>query len=106
MKEKEALTAHVSVLTQQNCDLSKELAHFVQQDECLRNQLDRRCRVEGIEKKNHAELAASNTLVQEARQNSPTKCTPVIMQRSCSPVRYVTQSYQYISPCRSPVKYC
>lgn len=96
MKEKDALTSHVAVLTAQNGDLSRELSHFVEQDEVLRAQLDRRSRVECLEKKNASEQVASHSRVMEARDRSPVKAAefPAYCQgklRGCS---------------RSPIKYC
>ena len=52
LAEKNALEGHVACLTNQNAELSKELSAFVAQDEQLRAQLDRRARVEVLEKKN------------------------------------------------------
>jgi chromosome segregation ATPase len=71
MAEKCALENHVACLTTQNSELSKELSLFVTQDEQLRAQLDRRARVEVLEKKNANELATSNVRVAEARSRSP-----------------------------------
>lgn len=51
LAEKEALERHAYVLQVQNEDLTAELDRFVQTDEVLRNQLDRRQRVFGIQNK-------------------------------------------------------
>jgi len=48
MQEKEALERHAQVLQVQNEDLTGELDRFVQTDELLRSQLDRRSRVFGL----------------------------------------------------------
>jgi hypothetical protein len=45
MSEKEALDRHSRILLGQNDDLTKELERFVNTDEVLRTQLDRRARV-------------------------------------------------------------
>lgn len=94
LAEKDALTQHVAVLTGQNGDLSKELSHFVTQDELLRAQLDRRSRVEGLEKKNASELQTSQKAVWEARDRSPAK-VPV---RVVEEVRPVTRVVEEIRP--------
>lgn len=72
--EREALQRHSGVLEAQNADLSQELDRFVQTDELLRSQLDRRSRVHGIQNKNHDELRHSGYRVHEARSRSPAKC--------------------------------
>lgn len=48
MAEKDALERHAAVLQSQNADLTTELDRFVQTDEILRSQLDRRSRVYGL----------------------------------------------------------
>ena len=48
LNEKEALEKHASCLSAQNHDLTAELDRFCQQDEILRQQLDRRMRVQGL----------------------------------------------------------
>lgn len=48
MNEKNALERHAKVLEAQNSDLTSELDRFVQTDELLRTQLDRRSRVQGM----------------------------------------------------------
>jgi len=45
LNEKEALEKHAACLAAQNHDLTAELDRFCQQDEILRQQLDRRMRV-------------------------------------------------------------
>jgi len=73
LHEREALQRHAGVLEAQNTDLSKELDRFVQTDELLRSQLDRRNRVHGIQDKNQNELRHSGYRVHEARSRSPSK---------------------------------
>ena len=51
LAEKEARERHAHVPQVQNEDLTAELDRFVQTDEVLRNQLDRRQRVFGIQNK-------------------------------------------------------
>ena len=116
LRERDLLTAHVACLTNQNAELSKELSCFVQQDECLRAQLDRRNRIECLEKKNFTELATSHSRVAEARSRSPVKVireyVPVAMPVPvCAPVHYSPskivehRNHYNHSPCRSPYKY-
>ena len=45
LAEKDALERHSRILLGQNDDLTKELERFVNTDEVLRQQLDRRARV-------------------------------------------------------------
>ena len=53
MAEKEALERHSRILLGQNDDLTKELERFVNTDEVLRQQLDRRARVMTMQDKNN-----------------------------------------------------
>jgi len=71
--EKEALERHSRILLGQNDDLTKELERFVNTDEVLRQQLDRRQRVFTMQDRNHKELSYSNAKVVDARQRSPAK---------------------------------
>lgn len=73
MAEKDALERHAAVLQSQNADLTTELDRFVQTDEILRSQLDRRSRVYGLQNKNQDEIRQSTYRVQEARSRSPKK---------------------------------
>lgn len=57
----------------QNDDLTAELDRFVEQDEILRTQLDRRARVHTMQHKNCDEIRHSQYRVQEARSRSPHK---------------------------------
>ena len=85
--ERDALQSHVAVLTSQNGQLSNELTAFVHQDECLREQLNRRSRWHALDNKNKEEISASNNRVQEARSKSPIK--PAFLS---SPVRHIIHS--------------
>jgi len=73
LHERESLGRHSKVLEDQNADLSQELDKFVQTDELLRSQLDRRQRVHGIQHKNQDELRHSGYRVHETRSRSPNK---------------------------------
>ena len=73
LAEKEALERHSRILLGQNDDLTKELERFVNTDEMLRQQLDRRGRVYGMQEKNNRELQYSNAKVTDARSRSPHK---------------------------------
>ena len=57
--ERDALEKHANCLQGQNGDLATELDRFVQTDEVLRGQLDRRNRVYGLQNKNQDELRQS-----------------------------------------------
>jgi len=59
LAEREALEKHAQCLQSQNADLAGELERFVQTDEVLRGQLDRRGRVYGLQNKNQDELRQS-----------------------------------------------
>ncbi len=63
MSEKEAMERHSRILLGQNDDLTKELERFVNTDEVLRTQLDRRARVMSMQDKNNQEIGYSNTKV-------------------------------------------
>ena len=52
LAERDALEKHAQCLQGQNADLAGELERFVQTDEVLRGQLDRRSRVYGLQTKN------------------------------------------------------
>jgi len=71
LAEKEALERHSRILLGQNDDLTKELERFVNTDEMLRQQLDRRGRVYTMQEKNNRELQYSNAKVVDARSRSP-----------------------------------
>jgi len=59
MAEKEAMERHSRILLGQNDDLTKELERFVNTDEVLRTQLDRRARVMTMQDKNNQEIGYS-----------------------------------------------
>lgn len=63
LAEKEALERHSRILLGQNDDLTKELERFVNTDEILRQQLDRRGRVYTMQEKNNREISYSNAKV-------------------------------------------
>lgn len=71
LAEKEALERHSRILLGQNDDLTKELERFVNTDEMLRQQLDRRGRVYTMQEKNNRELQYSNAKVQDVKSRSP-----------------------------------
>jgi len=63
MAEKEAMERHSRILLGQNDDLTKELERFVNTDEVLRQQLDRRARIMTMQDKNNQEIGYSNSKV-------------------------------------------
>ena len=71
--EKEALERHSRILLGQNDDLTKELERFVHTDEALRQQLDRRQRVYGLQERNQKEIGYSAAKIDHARSRSPPK---------------------------------
>ena len=73
LAEKEALERHSRILLGQNDDLTKELERFVNTDEVLRQQLDRRGRVYTMQERNNKEITYSNAKVQDVRSRSPAK---------------------------------
>lgn len=100
LSEKDALERHSRILLGQNDDLTKELERFVNTDEVLRQQLDRRSRVFTMQDRNNREIHQSNTKVVEARSRSPERS----YQRS-SPRQPSRQSYKKAgSPLRSSYK--
>jgi hypothetical protein len=76
LAEKEALERHSRILLGQNDDLTKELERFVNTDEVLRQQLDRRGRVITIQERQNMDLGLSHSYVQDARSRSPGKKYP------------------------------
>lgn len=76
LQEKEALEKHAAVLNEQNNGLNRELDSFLQTDEVVRSQLDRRGRVVGMRSKNDNELTRSYMRVEEARSRSPDRRSP------------------------------
>lgn len=73
LAEKEALDRHSRILLGQNDDLTKELERFVNTDEVLRQQLDRRGRVYTMQERNNKEIGYSNAKVNDVRSRSPAK---------------------------------
>jgi len=73
LSEKEALERHSRILLGQNDDLTRELERFVNTDEVLRQQLDRRGRVLTIQERQNMDLGFSHTKVHDARSRSPVK---------------------------------
>ncbi len=69
--EKEALEKHAQVLQAQNNDIQQELDRFVETDEQVRNQLDRKGRVYGLRSQNEHQLQASYHRIEDARSRSP-----------------------------------
>ena len=67
-----ALQQHINVLEQQNRDLNKELEVFVQTDEQIRVNLNRRDRVENLKKLSEYELQRSYA---ELDRQSPVRRT-------------------------------
>ena len=63
LAEKEALERHSRILLGQNDDLTKELERFVNTDEVLRQQLDRRGRVYDMQARNNQEMGFSQSKV-------------------------------------------
>ena len=93
----------------QNDDLTKELERFVNTDEMLRQQLDRRGRVYTMQDKNNREMQYSNAKVTDARSRSPAKRmdtsnqSPPRQMRDQSPPRQ-TRGFGNNSPLRSTYK--
>ena len=56
LAEKEALEKHAAVLNEQNNGLNSELDKFIETDEVVRSQLDRRGRVQGMRSTNDYNL--------------------------------------------------
>jgi hypothetical protein len=59
----EALQKHSILLTQQNKDLQKELDSFVETDDIVRRNLDRKEKVNNIRTSVNTALTQSNTMV-------------------------------------------
>ena len=73
LQEKDAMDKHSRVLLGQNDDLTRELERFVNTDEVLRQQLDRRARVLDMQHSNHHNIGYSAQKVVEVRSRSPVK---------------------------------
>lgn len=71
LSEKDALEKHAHILQIQNEDITRELDKFVETDEQVRSQLDRRGRVTGLRSKNENELQKSYYRIEEVRSRSP-----------------------------------
>jgi hypothetical protein len=69
--EFEALQKHSTLLTQQNRDLQRELDSFVETDDIVRRNLDRKEKVNAIRTSVNTALNQSSNMVQQAR--TPTK---------------------------------
>ena len=59
------------MLNDQNNGLNRELDKFIETDEVVRSQLDRRGRVQGMRSTNDYNLQKSYAHVEEARSRSP-----------------------------------
>lgn len=70
LQEKDAVDRHSRVLLGQNDDLTRELERFVNTDEVLRQQLDRRARVLQMQDANMASIGYSANKVIDARERS------------------------------------
>lgn len=73
LTEKDAMERHSRVLLGQNDDLTRELERFVNTDEVLRQQLDRRAKVITMQDANASNIGFSSHKVYEARSRSPAK---------------------------------
>lgn len=102
LAEKEALERHSRILLGQNDDLTKELERFVNTDEILRQQLDRRGRVYTMQEKNNREIQYSNAKVQDVRSRSPGKGTTAA--ESSPPRGSKSRGFGNNSPLRSSYK--
>lgn len=71
LAEKDALEKHAQVLQLQNDEITRELDKFCEMDEYVRNQLDRRSRVQNMRVHNEQELKQSNYRLSDARSRSP-----------------------------------
>jgi len=70
-QEYEALQKHSVLLTQQNKDLQRELDSFVETDDIVRRNLDRKDKVTEIRRK--VDSAITYSLNDQSRQGSPRK---------------------------------
>lgn len=103
MSEKEALERHSRILLGQNDDLTKELERFVNTDEVLRTQLDRRGRVITMQERQNMDLGFSHSKVYEARARSPGKrYTPSYPLPGATRATAATSAY--LDRSRSPPK--
>lgn len=62
-----SLNNHIRVVTGQNAALTTELNSFVEANECLRNQLDRKARVLEVRERNDAQIAMSTQHIHRSR---------------------------------------
>jgi chromosome segregation ATPase len=98
-QEKEAMERHSRILLGQNDDLTKELERFVNTDEVLRQQLDRRGRVVVMQDRNNNEIGQSTSKIYEARQRSPLRDS---RKYSPSPIGQVTRTTMATSGAYKP----
>lgn len=98
-QEKEAMERHSRILLGQNDDLTKELERFVNTDEVLRQQLDRRGRVYVMQDKNNNEIGHSTAKIYEARARSPLRDS---RKYSPSPVGVATRTTMATSGAYKP----
>ena len=82
--EKEALERHAKILINQNDELTRELEMFVQTDEVLRSQLDRKARLNDLSYRNAQDNERVRAKIEYARSISRSR-SPVY-ERSRSPV--------------------
>mmetsp|Transcript_10060 Transcript_10060/g.16954 ORF Transcript_10060/g.16954 Transcript_10060/m.16954 type:complete len:197 (+) Transcript_10060:1848-2438(+) len=97
--ELEALQKHSTLLTQQNKDLQKELDSFVETDDVVRRNLDRKQKVDEIRYKVDSAIQNSAGEVFQTNSRSPQRY-PVHAQGGGSSQNYTQQS----QPSRSPVQ--
>lgn len=111
--EKEALERHAKILINQNDELTRELEMFVETDEVLRGQLDRKARLNDLSYRNNLDNDRVRAKIEYARSISRSR-SPVyersrspVYERSRSPPQYERVAYEkkYASgSLRSPIR--
>jgi len=99
-QEKEAMERHSRILLGQNDDLTKELERFVNTDEVLRTQLDRRGRVLTMQDRNNQEIGMSTHKIYEVRARSPLRES--VRKYSPSPIGGATRTTMATSGAYKP----
>lgn len=95
--EYEALQKHSLLLNQQNKDLQRELDQFVETDDVVRRNLDRKLKVDEIRHKMDAAMHTSHALIE--RRHSPMRASPTRVEitetRGRSPYERTVVSTHY-----------
>lgn len=65
------MNSHIKLMTNQNDELAREIDQFVSQNEKIRQQLDRKARVDSLRQKNEDHMIQSSKIFTRISSSSP-----------------------------------